>query len=178
MENPKNIGLTDIYTFGRKDVTLEEISQHISYDPTTGIFTKTEGQGRALHGRLRYDGYLDVQIKINGRWRKFLLHRIAFLLMNGKWPDQIVDHKNGVRSDNRWSNLREATKTENLYNKHIHSTNRTGYKGVTWRKGRFLARITIAGKRHRLGLFDSGERAYEAYCIAAKQFFGEFARLT
>lgn len=94
--------------------------------------------------------------------------------------DMVVDHINGDGLDNRRANLRVCTQAENVRNRRIHSNNRSGFKGVyfdpsstirSWR-----AKISINGKRIRLGRYASAEEAHKAYKAAAKQYHGEFAR--
>lgn len=90
-----------------------------------------------------------------------------------------VDHINRNRLDNRRSNLRIATKAENLRNKVIYQNNKSGYRGVCWktRDKKWAAQININQKRKHLGFFSSAEEAARAYDKAAKEFYGEFAAL-
>ena len=87
-------------------------------------------------------------------------------------------HKDTNPSNNKWDNLREATPQENMRNQNRRITNSSGFKGVTYfpatRKWR--ARIKINYKQICLGLHDTPELAHQAYCEAAKKYFGEFAR--
>ena len=87
------------------------------------------------------------------------------------------DHKNGNPLDNRRNNLRPATKPQQSFNKKLRSDNSTGFKGVSIDKGRFRARIHINKKEILIGYYDTAEKAYEAYCEAAKKYHGDFARL-
>jgi HNH endonuclease/AP2 domain len=89
-----------------------------------------------------------------------------------------VDHINGVRHDNRPSNLRPATQSENLANTRLRSNNTSGLKGASFHKqaGRWRAAIRIDGRQRHLGLFDTPEEAHAAYVRAARELFGEFAR--
>ncbi len=90
-----------------------------------------------------------------------------------------VDHINGNRLDNRKCNLRLATRSQNLQN----SRKRTGcssrFKGVNWlgQNKRWRARIKVFGKEIALGCFISELEAAEAYNKAAKEHFGDFAKL-
>ncbi len=89
------------------------------------------------------------------------------------------DHKNGNTLDNRRSNLRLATHSQNQHNKGLQSNNTSGYKGVTFSKThkKWRANIQIDNKKKFLGLFDTPEQAHKAYCKAAKELHGEFSRL-
>lgn len=109
--------------------------------------------------------------------RRFHLHRIIWLYMTGKWPAEI-DHRDGNGLNNRWSNLREATRSQNAANCGAMRTNKYGLRGVCFHKsaGRFQAQIKVDGKNRYLGLFDTKEEARAAYLAAAIEEHGEFAR--
>lgn len=91
--------------------------------------------------------------------------------------DEGLDHKNRNGLDNRRENLRIASKSQNGCNRGPQRNNTSGFKGVTFHKksGKWMARITIEGKTHYLGLFLSKEGAAIAYDDAAKRYHGEFA---
>ena len=107
-----------------------------------------------------------------------MLHRLAWLYMTGKWPVAQIDHINMVKNDNRWSNLREATKAQNKANSPGRST--CGFKGVYVVKKRgtikYRAQLRSAGKLHDLGYYRTPEEANAAYAVAAERMHGEFAR--
>lgn len=88
-----------------------------------------------------------------------------------------ADHKNGNSLDNRRFNLRNATKSQNMQNKKMLPANTSGYKGVSQRGNRWMAKITANKKQMCLGFYATKEEAYAAYCKAAKEHHGEFARL-
>lgn len=100
--------------------------------------------------------------------------RLHSLLMN---TEEVVDHKNNDRLDNRKNNLRICTQAENNMNKIKPNNNTSGAKGVSWSKTKrvFLAYINKDGKRFQLGRFKDLILAAEAYNKAAKELFGEFA---
>lgn len=90
----------------------------------------------------------------------------------------IADHIiGGHKCDDRAINLRWATPSENCWNKKRHINNKSGYKGVAYKKalGKYTAQICYRGKQKHLGTFESAEEAYFAYCDAADELFGEFA---
>jgi hypothetical protein len=94
------------------------------------------------------------------------------------WP--LTDHINGDGLDNRRTNLRQATPTQNNANCGIRGHNTSGYKGVSLRPdrgNRWRATIRIHGLQYFLGLFDDVEDAARAYDAAALELFGDFARL-
>lgn len=101
-------------------------------------------------------------------------HRLAFLYMTRRWPKE-VDHRDLDRSNNQWSNLREAkSHSANLANQR----GKGPYpKGVCKTPaGRFAARLMNMGKNHYLGTFDNPEEAHAAYAAKAQELHGEFAR--
>lgn len=110
--------------------------------------------------------------------RNHHVHRIIWFLVNGAWPKMHIDHIDGDKHNNRLSNLREASRSENNWNKGIYKSNTSGYKGVCFntKSGRWQAQIKKHGVRKYLGLFDTPEAAADAYWIAAKEMHGEFAR--
>lgn len=93
------------------------------------------------------------------------------------WPQ--TDHRNGDGLDNRRVNLRPATGTQNNANSRPRKDNTSGLRGVRWheQKRRWHAYIRVNGKRHHLGSYDNPETAGRAYDTAARELFGEFARL-
>ncbi|MGE0038076.1 MAG: HNH endonuclease [Xanthobacteraceae bacterium] len=103
---------------------------------------------------------------------------MAWLYVTGTWPIEHVDHINGIRSDNRFVNLRLATNSENARNSRRRINNACGYKGVHYKKRlkKFVAQIRVAGRVFHLGVFRTADEAHAAYCKAAKEHFGEFAR--
>ena len=91
----------------------------------------------------------------------------------------LVDHIDGNRLNNQRENIRICTPAENARNTILYSTNTSGFRGVMWKKSnkKWHARITVNYKRISLGFFDSITDAAKAYNKAAKEYFGEFARL-
>lgn len=116
-----------------------------------------------------------IKIKVDGI--QYPAHRLAWLYMTGEWPRHDIDHRDMNRVNNRFANLRDATRSQNKANQRAYVGSATGLKG-TYRiaEGRFRSIITIDGKRQHLGYFAIAEEANAAYLIAARQGFGEFAR--
>jgi hypothetical protein len=115
------------------------------------------------------------------------VHRAAFLFMTGSLPSRSfdVDHINGVRHDNRWINLRLASRSQNNMNSAAPKNNTSGHKGVhldrrMYKKGApknpWFARIKVSGKTLHLGFFKTFEEAVEVRKQAEKKYFGEFNR--
>ena len=158
-------------------VTHERLRQLLSYDPEAGTFTWLVNIGTARVGRAaglcRGDGYLVIRIYN----RLYYGHRLAWLYMVGSWPEAEVDHVDLNRSNNRWSNLRAATKGQNACNAGLRSDSSTGLKGVTPCGRRFRAQISDgSGRSRHIGCYPTAEAAHAAYCKAAREAFGNFAR--
>ena len=150
--------------------TQERLKELLSYDQNTGVFvwlaqTSSRAKIGDIAGTLMAIGYR--LIGIDGKL--YRAHRLAWFYMTGDWPVAGMDHINGVKDDNRWDNLREATQAENSQNMAIRSDNTSGYMGVCWdrRKGKWQAQIKVAGRNKHLGYFDMPEAAHAAY-LAAK----------
>lgn len=103
--------------------------------------------------------------KINGILKTFPLHR---LVMN--FPTNLVDHINRDTSDNRKSNLRETSRMVNSTNCKMHKTNKTGYRGVCKRGGKFISQISVNGKKIYLGIFENLQDAVDSYQSAIKKY--------
>lgn len=161
-------------------VKLQCLFDLFELDADKGLLYRRKGLGGRSKGSIAgwacANGYLYVSV----RNQKFLVHRVIWCMVNGKWPLCDLDHINGVRSDNRISNLRLASRSENLANRKL-SRSTSGYKGVSWHKRARKWAAYIGSRsgpemgREHLGLFDSAEEAHKAYLDAAKRRFGEFA---
>ena len=104
-------------------------------------------------------------------------HRLAWVLMHGAPVPAALDHKDGDPSNNRITNLRIASLSDNAANKRTHSNSRTGIKGVSlFEGGRYRAVIRRHGIRVHLGLYETLEEAIAARRTAADRLHGEFAR--
>lgn len=137
------------------------------FDKRSGRIWNTKHGGNAA-GNLR-DGYLYV-----GLGKRRLAHRVIFKMMTGEEPSEI-DHRNCIRDDNRWDNLRAATRLTNSWNHPGQDNRTTPRKGIRFQKGAWTARIAVKGKAYHLGSFSTEEDAHRAYCDAAVRLHGEFA---
>ncbi len=113
-------------------------------------------------------------IKIGGRAIK--RSHLVFCLVHGRFPEPCCDHINGDSLDDRPSNLREATATQNAWNHKRRARRIQLPMGVRRAaSGRFQARIGHLGKQLHLGAYDTPEAAEAAYLAKRKELFGEFA---
>lgn len=143
----------------------------LEYSPKTGQFVRlvdvSNARAGQVAGTLHKRGYL--HIRVGGII--FKAHRLAFLWMTGAWPAGEVDHINGIKTDNRWSNLRDATAFINAQNhQKARSDSKTGLRGASFcaRAGKFVGQIQTRGKKKTLGYFESAEAAHAAYMQAKK----------
>lgn len=163
------------------DLDAEKLRRLLKYEPESGQFFWAEDAnkpGRNLAGKRAGSrkGMRYRYIKID--YEAYAEHHLAWLYVYGRWPTKEVDHINLNKCDNRISNLREATRSQNAHNTAIVRTNTSGFKGVSRLNGRWRAAIRYGGKRAYLGTFPTPEMAAAAYASAAKRLFGEFARTT
>lgn len=158
------------------ELTREYLKQRLHYDPDTGIFTWIKcNTARFLPGTIA-GGRAGPRYRVIGlNQQLYLEHRLAFFYMEGRWPLE-VDHVNGVGSDNRWVNLREATRSQNLFNRRPRNET-LGVSGVsqnpkslTWR-----ARIVVNSREISLGYFKTKEEAVAARKAAEEIYQKEFA---
>lgn len=134
------------------------------YDKNTGVFTHKDGR---VAGNKNLHGY--VRIGLHGKTHA--AHRLAWLYVYGEFPKGHIDHINGVRDDNRISNLREVSKSGNSRNQRkAHSNSTTGFLGVVAARNKFQAKISVGGKQRYLGVFRTPYEAHSAYLIAKRKF--------
>jgi HNH endonuclease/AP2 domain len=157
-------------------ITQDYLQGILSYSPESGNFVWLIQYGRAhpgkIAGSVRKDGY--VCIKIEGI--PYKAHRLAWLYMTGEWPIGRVDHEDNCQSNNRWENLRLASHSQNMANRKLNKNNRSGFKGVSLKNGRYFAYVSKDGSRYSLGYFDDPEEAHAAYLAKAQELHGKFAR--
>lgn len=145
---------------------VDYVRSILDYDPETGVFTWAKDRfGGVVKGSVaggkHKDGYLEVRVAAYRQ--RHLLHRLAFIIMTGDWPVGQVDHANGIRHDNRWINLSDASKAENMRNRCLGRHNKSGVMGVHWSNThlRWVARIDRDKVKYGLGSFAD---FFEAVC--------------
>lgn len=160
-------------------LTQERLKEVLSYDQGTGLFSwrndmRNGSKAGQAAGWVSVGGYVYIGID-RAHYRA---HRLAWLYVHGEFPKFVIDHANGVATDNRISNLRPATQTQNMHNKRAAKSSKTGVKGVCYcsSTGRYQVKITVDGKYKHIGRYDTVEEGAAAYAEAAKRYHGEFAR--
>lgn len=161
------------------ELTQTLLKDHLSYDPQTGEFMWVLPTGRrgvvgTLAGSAHVSGYVHIQIL----GRQYKAHRLAFLHMTGKWPSEEVDHINGDRANNKWSNLRESTRTGNNQNRPMHRRNTSGVKGVSFDKKyqKWGVKVCVNSKQINLGYYDDLELADLVATEARNKYHGAYAK--
>lgn len=165
----------------KNTLTAERLRDLLHYDTDTGVFRRKvalSGVSKVgdIAGSYREKGYREVGVD----GHRYPAHRLAWLYVYGHWPEDQVDHINGLTDDNRISNLREATHTQNSYNKGPTSRNTSGVKGVSWdrKKRKWRAQCTVAGKQYHQGYFKNLVDAESAAKLFREINHGQFARTT
>lgn len=147
-----------------KTLTAEKLRERLSYTADSGEFhrIKTLNSRHQVGGRVgtrHSKGYWTIGI--DGRYYK--AHRLAWLFVNGEWPDGEIDHINGNKTDNRIANLRIASRSQNMVNRDApRCDNKLGMRGVTQIGNRYIARF----KNAYLGIFRTAEEAQQTYLTA------------
>lgn len=163
----------------KSGLTIDALKAALHYDAETGKFSWLDGSTKST-GHLLYvnktkeNPYLLLALL----GRNYLCHRLAWFYMTGSWPKEMLDHINGIKADNRFCNLREATRGQNGANRHsLARHNTSGFRGVSPRKenGKWRATIRDGKKIKSLGTFTTKEEAKAAYDAAFREKYGEFA---
>lgn len=150
---------------------IYEIKNILSYNPENGCFLWLVNRSNGVKagdspGRVDKEGYLRITIL----GKAFGAHRLAWLFWHGELPNPGIDHINGNRLDNRISNLRLASISQNNQNRKS--------VGATFNKkvGKWQAQIKKGDKSFYLGVFETKDEAIEVYRKKSVELFGEFSR--
>jgi hypothetical protein len=162
-----------------KNETIESLKRFktfLCYNPKTGDLTyKDTRNGSKVVGEVA--GFVDRgYLRIWNRGRIWFCHRIAWALYYGEWPWGTVDHINGIGDDNRITNLRVCSNSDNMKNRKPYSNKI--FKGV-YRKDTLSWKVyvTVNGKQSYVGSYTCLGQALKAYDAKAKELHGEYARL-
>lgn len=171
-----------------KTMTFEMIARLFRYEAETGLLywcarpeedfpdEVTQRKWNSQHaGKLA--GYINgqnnrrvIRIAVNGKGHNYLAYRIIWMIHNGAWPSDTIDHIDGDQSNDRINNLRDVPFQENCKNLAIQANNRTGVRGVSWdaKHSKWQARIEERNKEIWLGYFDEFDHAVIARKAAEK----------
>lgn len=149
---------------------IKRLRSMLRYDPATGALQWLVSRGKARAGDVLAvadsRGYMVVGVD----GKRHYVHRIAWALMTGSEPAGVVDHIDGNRSDNRWSNLRDVPVKLNAQNRHVPAgRSRTQVLGVRPFAGKYRAALSVEGRQRHLSTFDTVELASAAYLAAKRQ---------
>lgn len=142
--------------------SAQEFRAAYRYDPATGdIFRIATGQLSNSKPTTKYR-----LLCLN--YRVFLAHRVIWLMQTGEWPSGTIDHINGIKTDNRWVNLRDITHAQNGQNvRNARRNSSSGLLGAFPKRGKWFSSIKTNSKPIYLGTFNTAEEAHAAY-LAAK----------
>ena len=142
-------------------IKVDEVASSFSYNEETGEITRIKFRGLPSNIKTLKRASKSKYPMISFNGNSYLAHRIAWVLKTKKNPELDIDHINGDKWDNRWSNLRVATTSQNCQNKPIHTKSKSGVKGVCFHKltGKWFAQIKINGKHVFRKLFNTIEEA-------------------
>lgn len=154
-----------------KTITRDRLRELLNYIPEEGVFMWKVAVSKRVKVGIRAgwnDGKGYRKIQVDGK--SYREHQLAWLYITGRWPICEIDHKDGNRDNNKFSNLREAMRLENRQNLSGKARSRSGIIGCSWHKKtrKWQAYIQAGGKWHALGYFDNREDAGAAY-LKAKQ---------
>lgn len=166
----------------REPLKYARLLEALNYSPESGIWTwriataRHQNEIGSLAGRINKT-HGRLEIGLDGK--RYSASRLAWLYMTGEWPEVEVDHWDTNCLNNKWDNLRLATRGQNESNKGITKRNTSGFKGVSWsrEKNKWLAQIACGGKHKFIGYFDDPKEAHAAYSRELIAFYGEFARV-
>tara|TARA_R110000787_G_scaffold4219_2_gene16338 strand:+ start:201 stop:752 length:552 start_codon:yes stop_codon:yes gene_type:complete len=170
---------------------IEIIKRLVKYDQSTGSLTFREATpeffsdgsrskesicanwnsrnaGKPAFSVVHIEGYLCGMVL----GRRYLAHRVAWLLAKGAWPKDEIDHKNHDRTDNRLKNLRAVTRAENAKNLGMYAANKSGCTGVYWFEPtkKWLVKISVKGRVKHIGYFKELSDAIAARVEAQAKF--------
>lgn len=157
----------------RERLTAAQLRERLHYEPITGVFTWIKLEAACRNTKVGDEaGSSDYRryIRINILGHLIYAHCLAWLYMTGAWPKDQVDHRNTIRNDNRWENLREVSPASNSQNRRTaRIDNSSGRIGVSRHGRKFQARIMVAGKSIYLVEHETPDAAHAAYITAKRE---------
>jgi len=142
---------------------LDRLKANYTYDRDAGQVFNTK-RGKPALG-LKSGGYLRASIYVNNKQRTISVHHIIWFFEYGEWPTSCMDHIDGVKTNNHYTNLRLVTPRENTQAYRNNNKSSSPYHGVSWfkQKKKFRAYINLKYKQKHLGLFTCELEAARAY---------------
>lgn len=162
------------------ELSVSRLREIMDYNPNEGTFiwrvARRGVRAGATCGRISVHGYREIGVE----GTLYRANRLAWFYVTGNWPQGVVDHVDGDKANDRWSNLRDCSQSQNMGNmaaKRINNT--TGHRGVVWDKarGKWRAQICVGGAKRNLGRFSELDAAKQAYANAHKAAFGSFSNV-
>jgi len=155
-------------------ISQDGLKKVLRYDPKTGVFVWLKSANGKI-GKVAGSRNRKSQIQIDGRY--YYSSRLAWLYVYGAFPSHYIDHIDRDPTNNKISNLRKASRSQNGRNTSIYKNNSSGIKGVSFEKSRrrWKASIRINSRKITIGYFLTKELARDAYTNMARKHFGEFA---
>ena len=159
------------------ELTQATLKQVLKYNPDTGLLTwinaKRGISAGSVAGSLNKSGYVNVQVF----GKVYRAHNLAHLYMTGAFPIGLIDHKDCVKNNNIWSNLRQATKSQNAQNATLQKRSKSGVKGVCFDScnKKWVATISKDNKHFWLGRYKDKDSAVFAVEKARTTLHKEFA---
>lgn len=147
-------------------ITRERLKELVHYDPLTGLFTRLVSTGTtAKAGSVVRNKRPNQYIRIMVDGISYRGNRLAWLYVTGVWPTHKIDHRNTIRDDDRFENLRDVTQKVNCENHRAANGSKKLPIGVSFDKatGRFKSQIMSGGINFHLGRFDTEQQAHTAY---------------
>lgn len=143
-------------------LTHDRLKELVHYCPTSGRFTRLQCLQKSLLGKEAgwiYNGYIYLRVDS----KTYKAHRLAHFYMTGNWPAGCIDHINGDRADNRWTNIRVVSYRENAENQPLYRNNTSGVSGVKYKKSANRWEVYIGNTpRHYIG---SSKDWFDAVCM-------------
>jgi hypothetical protein len=157
------------------EITQDKLKEALHYDAETGVVTwRQDRKSNKVKGEIAgylspFDGYRRIRINNN----LYLAHRLIWVYVMGTWPSEHIDHVDGARDNNKFSNLRQATSKQNCENICIAKNNTSGYRGVYFDKSckKWKAAVRHYKQRFHLGYFETAEEAGKAAAAKRAELF-------
>lgn len=162
-------------------LTADRLKEVINYNPETGEFRRLDRYGKPDHCgaiRTRLNRHTKQYLLIGVDGTQYLAHRLAWLYVYGEWPSPQIDHINGDGLDNRLTNLRLASPSQNRVNADAQKHSRSGVRGIhAIKSGIYRVQLQKDGRSFHVGYFDNFYDAITARNEAYRQIHGSFARI-